>query len=38
MRVDDRTRGSRKEALTFAVIMAFLLLTLLLIVIPGAIS
>ncbi|AHK33411.1 hypothetical protein C8E05_5657 [Rhodococcus wratislaviensis] len=38
MRADDRAHGSRKEALMFAIIVAFVLLTLLLVVIPGALS
>ncbi|MDT2008832.1 hypothetical protein FXW78_40295 [Rhodococcus opacus] len=38
MRADDRAHGSRKEALMFAIIVAFVLLTLLLVVIPGVLS
>ncbi|QHE68178.1 hypothetical protein GFS60_01698 [Rhodococcus sp. WAY2] len=38
MRAEDRAHGSRREALMFAIIVAFVLLTLLLVVIPGAVS
>jgi hypothetical protein len=38
MRADDRAHGSRKEAMMFAIIVAFVLLTLLLVVIPGVLS